>query len=148
MSHHHSNTGEKIGENVRGVFTGLHGTGEVLRGNVMGAMDSLFHDKDARARDEEMVRKGEIQVRDEQRRLEELRGHQQGQGHQGQYLEQQHQGQQVHQPPPLPPREHVEEPVAGGAVSGHSSVAQAAQSQVHDAPHASGKVTGQGSHFH
>ena len=76
-----------------------------------------------------MVTKGQIEVRDEERRLHELRDHQQQQSQ--------------HSPPQLPPRQsqpqHQKQPLVTSGV-------HADQSQ--EAPHASGKVTGQGSHFH
>ena len=124
MSHHHTggeNVGEKIGSNIRGVFTGLHGTGDVVRGNMMGAVDSLFHDREAQRRDEEIVNKGQHDVRDEDARLRELRdGHGQATGSS-----------------------------AGQTPTGtEQSQPQQQQQQLHEHHHVNGKVTGAGSHFH
>lgn len=52
------NSGERAGRNIKGVFAQGHGLGEILRGNINAAIDTLTGDKVGQAKDEETARRG------------------------------------------------------------------------------------------
>jgi len=51
--------GKGAGQAVRGVFKGIHGAGETIRGNLLGAVDEAFGHQSGVQKNENLARKGE-----------------------------------------------------------------------------------------
>jgi len=54
--------GKAAGRGVRGVFSGIHGAGEAIRGNVLSAIDEAVGHNQGAARNENIARAGEQEM--------------------------------------------------------------------------------------
>ncbi|KAL4865769.1 hypothetical protein BDV12DRAFT_174075 [Aspergillus spectabilis] len=55
--------GERLGSGVRGLFAGIHGAGEWLRGGINAAVDRTFGSEEGVARNEAISRAGQEEIR-------------------------------------------------------------------------------------
>ncbi|KAK4238515.1 hypothetical protein C8A03DRAFT_33450 [Achaetomium macrosporum] len=55
--------GEQVGRTVRGVFAGIHGAGESLRGGLNAAVDKAFGTEEGLQKDDAIARKGEREMK-------------------------------------------------------------------------------------
>ncbi|KAK3311678.1 uncharacterized protein B0T15DRAFT_522239 [Chaetomium strumarium] len=55
--------GEQVGRTVKGLFTGVHGAGESLRGGLNAAVDKAFGTEDGLAKDDVIAQKGESELK-------------------------------------------------------------------------------------
>ncbi|KAL5333135.1 hypothetical protein BJX70DRAFT_381963 [Aspergillus crustosus] len=55
--------GERVGSGVRGVFAGIHGAGEWLRGGINAAVDRTFGSEEGVTRNEAISRAGQEEIR-------------------------------------------------------------------------------------
>ncbi|KAL4924259.1 uncharacterized protein BDV17DRAFT_295576 [Aspergillus undulatus] len=55
--------GERLGSGVRGVFAGIHGAGEWLRGGLGAAVDRTFGSEEGVTRNEAIAQAGQEQIR-------------------------------------------------------------------------------------
>ncbi|KAL4876438.1 hypothetical protein BJY04DRAFT_223071 [Aspergillus karnatakaensis] len=55
--------GERLGSGVRGVFAGIHGAGEWLRGGINAAVDRTFGSEEGVTRNEAISRAGQEEIR-------------------------------------------------------------------------------------
>ncbi|KAJ0417521.1 hypothetical protein BJY00DRAFT_200458 [Aspergillus carlsbadensis] len=56
------NMGERVGSGVRGVFAGIHGAGEWLRGGINAAIDRTFGSEEGVTRNEAIARAGQQEI--------------------------------------------------------------------------------------
>ncbi|KAL2812654.1 hypothetical protein BJX63DRAFT_432543 [Aspergillus granulosus] len=56
------NMGERVGSGVRGVFAGIHGAGEWLRGGINAAIDRTFGSEEGVRRNEAIARAGQQEI--------------------------------------------------------------------------------------
>ncbi|KAK1143640.1 hypothetical protein N8T08_006250 [Aspergillus melleus] len=54
--------GEKLGNNVKSMFAGIHGAGESLRGGLTSAVDKAFGHEEGAAKNAEIANKGDRQI--------------------------------------------------------------------------------------
>ena len=53
-----SNTGSKIGSDIKSAVKGIHGAGEALRGNINQSVDTAFNDKSGQVKNEAVAERG------------------------------------------------------------------------------------------
>lgn len=57
-----SNTGSKIGSEIKGAVKGVHGAGEAIRGTLNQSVDAAFNDKAGEAKNQAVTEKGISEV--------------------------------------------------------------------------------------
>ncbi|KAI9369834.1 hypothetical protein BJX61DRAFT_125217 [Aspergillus egyptiacus] len=57
------NMGERLGSGVRGVFAGIHGAGELLRGGLNATVDRAFGSEEGVTKNEAIARAGQEEMR-------------------------------------------------------------------------------------
>lgn len=53
-----SDTGSKVGNDIKGAFKGIHGVGETIRGTVNQSVDTAFNDKAGEVKNRAVTEKG------------------------------------------------------------------------------------------